>query len=155
MQAASKKVCWKNKRVPNTCCDISNKKGIFSELKKCIFQISLKYIKLDIPEILFILVLCNFDFYFKITWPHPHPHLNQIRFFDPTPPPPAKTFLKFLTPSPKLEGGGGCMPWDLIIQLKLVSPIFYILTKFILETFIFLDFLPSFLHFLDSKEKME
>ena len=46
---------------------ISNKKDIFSELNKCIFQISLKYIKLDIPEILFILVLCNFDFYFKIT----------------------------------------------------------------------------------------
>ena len=31
-----------------------------SELNRCIFQISLKYIKLGIPKILFILVLCNF-----------------------------------------------------------------------------------------------
>ena len=42
-------------------------KDIFSELNRCIFQISLKYIKLVIPKILFILVLCNFSFYFKTT----------------------------------------------------------------------------------------
>ena len=112
MQAASKKVCWKNKRVPNTCCDISNKKGIFSELNKCIFQISLKYIKLDIPEILFILVLCNFDFYFKITWPpppqqitpFPHPPNNEFRTS------PSKDFSKiFNTSLPRAGwwGGGG------------------------------------------------
>ena len=48
---------------------ISVEKDIFSELNRCIFQISLKYIKLVIPKILFILVLCYFNFHFKITWP--------------------------------------------------------------------------------------
>ena len=118
MQAASKKVCWKNKRVPNTCCDISNKKGIFSELNKCIFQISLKYIKLDIPEILVILVLCNFDFYFKIMWPPPPnkllpSHTPAIMNFGP---PPSKDFSKILTPlSQELDdggGGGACHGWS-------------------------------------------
>ena len=47
---------------------IAIEKDIFSELNRCIFQISLKYIKLVIPKILFVLVLCNFNFYFKITW---------------------------------------------------------------------------------------
>ena len=53
--------------------------AIFSELSRCIFQISvkciklfipkiLKCIKLFIPKILFILVLCNFNVYFKITF---------------------------------------------------------------------------------------
>ena len=49
-------------------------KKIFHQ-NRCIFQISLKYIKLVIPKILFILVLYSFNFYFKIMWP-------------PTPPPP-------------------------------------------------------------------
>ena len=43
-------------------------KDTFSEISRCIFQISLKYIKLVIPKILSILVLCNFNLYFKITW---------------------------------------------------------------------------------------
>ena len=55
---------------------ITIEKNIFSELNRCIFQISvkyidlisLKYIDLVIPKILFILVLCNFNFYFKTTW---------------------------------------------------------------------------------------
>ena len=42
-------------------------KNILSELNRYIFQIPLKYIKLAIPKILFILVLCSFNFYFKIT----------------------------------------------------------------------------------------
>ena len=46
---------------------IAIQKDILSELNRCIFQISLKYIKLVIPKILFILVLCSFNFYFKIT----------------------------------------------------------------------------------------
>ena len=46
---------------------ITIEKDIFSELHRRIFQISLKYIKLVIPKILFVLVLCNFNFYFKIT----------------------------------------------------------------------------------------
>ena len=48
-------------------CDIAIEKDVFLELNRCIFQISLKYIKLVIPEILFILVLCNLNFYFKNT----------------------------------------------------------------------------------------
>ena len=47
---------------------IAIEKDILSELNRCIFQISLKYIKLVIPKILFILVLCSFNFCFKITW---------------------------------------------------------------------------------------
>ena len=46
---------------------IAIEKDILSELNRCIFQISLKYIKLVIPKILFVLVLCSFNFYFKIT----------------------------------------------------------------------------------------
>ena len=39
---------------------IATEKYIFSGLNRSIFQISLKYIKLVISKILFILVLCNF-----------------------------------------------------------------------------------------------
>ena len=42
---------------------IAIEKDTFSELNRCIFQISLKYIKLVIPKILFILVFWNFNFY--------------------------------------------------------------------------------------------
>ena len=45
---------------------IAIEKDILSELNRCIFQISLKYIKLVIPKILFVLVLCSFNVYFKI-----------------------------------------------------------------------------------------
>ena len=48
-------------------CHIAIEKDILSELNRSIFQISLKYIKLVIPKILSILVLCSFNFYFKIT----------------------------------------------------------------------------------------
>ena len=69
---------------------IAVEKDISLELNRCIFQISLKYIMLVIPKILFILAICSFSFYFKITSPHP----NKI-----TPPPPhQKTKKKFLTP---------------------------------------------------------
>ena len=83
------------------------KKNILSELNRCIFQISLKYIKLVIPKILFILVLCSFNFYFKTTWPlppnkiPPPPH-TKIKIFYP---PAAKTFPKFLTPPPQSGEG--------------------------------------------------
>ena len=96
---------------------IAIEKDIFSELNRCIFQISLKYIKLVIPKIVFILALCNFNFSFKFTWtrpPSPHPPPNKInppQQYNPPnqnknfwPPPPAKTFL---TPS---KQRGGCMP---------------------------------------------
>ena len=83
---------------------IAIEKDIFSELNRCIFQISLKYIKLVIPKILFIMVLCSFNIYFKITWPpappqqnYPSPPPTKIKNVDP---PPAKTFLKFSNPAP-------------------------------------------------------
>ena len=71
MQVASKKVYWKSNRVFQTLATYCHWKDIFSELNRCIFQISLKYIKLVIPKILFMLVLCSFNFYFKIMWPLP------------------------------------------------------------------------------------
>ena len=59
---------------------ISIEKNILSELNECIFQIPLNYIKLFIPNILFMLILCSSNFYFKITWPSPplppHTHDN-------------------------------------------------------------------------------
>ena len=89
---------------------------ILLELNRWIFQISIKYIKLVIPKILFILVLYSFNFYFKITWLHSPlptklPPTIQTR---PPPPPPKLTFLTpsppskdfseiFNTPPPKLE----------------------------------------------------
>ena len=74
-------------------------KDILSKLNRCIFQIPLNYIKLVIPKILFILVICSFVFYFKITWPPPPP--TKLKFlilpsskdfseiFNPPPPPPS------------------------------------------------------------------
>ena len=88
---------------------IAIEKNILSELNRCIFQIPLKYIKLVIPKILFILVLwyyslywyyTGFNFYFKITWPPS----TKIKISDPQPLP-AKTSENFNPPSPKLEGG--------------------------------------------------
>ena len=84
MQVASKKVYWKNNSVPNTFAILPLKKIFYQN--RCIFQIPLKYIKLVIPKILFVLVLCSFNFYFKITWPPPSPR-----------PPSGKT-SKFFTP---------------------------------------------------------
>ena len=63
---------------------IAIEKYIFSELDKYILKISLKYIKLVIPEILFILVLCSFNFYFKIMrLPHQYNLPTKIKFLTP------------------------------------------------------------------------
>ena len=72
---------WKNNTVFQTLATYCHWKTFFNF---CIFQISLQYIKLKlvIPKILFILVLCNFNFYFKIMWPPPGA---------PHPPPPPQT----------------------------------------------------------------
>ena len=71
-----KRLLEKQQSIPNTC-DILPLKKIFW----CTFQISLKYIKLVIPKILFILALWNFDFYSKITLLPPqqiyHPSTTQ------------------------------------------------------------------------------
>ena len=84
---------------------IAIKKNILSELNRCISQIPLKYIKLVIPKILFILVLCSFNCHFKITW-HPPTKLTppppKLKFLTP----PSKEFSEiFNSPSPKLEEG--------------------------------------------------
>ena len=72
---------WKNNSVPNTCNILPLKKFFFQN--RCIFQVTLKYIKLVIPKILFILVLYNFNFYFKTTWPpkqnYPPPPTPQMK----------------------------------------------------------------------------
>ena len=123
-----KKFYWKNSRVFQMLAIYFHWKDIFTELNRYIFQISLKYIKLVIPKILCILVLCSFDFYFKIAWPPPPPSNKhtpppnnitphtKIKILDP--PPPAKTFLRFLIPSfphpPSWRGG--CMPWLMVIS---------------------------------------
>ena len=77
-------------------------KDIFSEVKRCIFQISLKSIKLVIPKIVFILVICSFNFYFKITWPPTKitPPPTKIKISDPHPS--SKDFFEIfnLTPLP-------------------------------------------------------
>ena len=80
----------------------------------------LKYIKLVILKILFILGLSNFKFSLKIPLPPPplppakllppqqYNHHHQNKSFWPPPFPSANTFLKFLTPTPpkkKVEGG--------------------------------------------------
>ena len=91
-------------------------KKIFHQ-NRCIFQISLKYIKLVIPKILFTLVLYSFNFYFKITWPPPPPITSthtKIKISNhPSLPPEQRYFWNFYPlhpppPSPKLEGGGAC-----------------------------------------------
>ena len=76
---------------------IGIEKDILSELNRCIFQISLKYIKLVIPKILFILVLSSFNFYFKITWPPPPPLQQNY-------PPPSPTFSKLEGVHARLKG---------------------------------------------------
>ena len=64
--------------VPNTFLQhIANEKDIFSKLNRYISKISLKYLKFYNREILFLLVLCNFNVYFKITWPSPLPRQNK------------------------------------------------------------------------------
>ena len=82
---------------------IAIEKDILSELNRCIFQISLKYIKLVIPKILFILVLCSFNFYFKTTWPLPPnkipPPSHQNKNFLPTR---SKNFSEIFNPSPPI-----------------------------------------------------
>ena len=57
-----KRFTRKKRTVPNICAILPLKK-IFYQMH---FSNTLKYIKLVIPKILFILVLYSFNFYFKI-----------------------------------------------------------------------------------------
>ena len=80
---------------------IAIEKDILSELNRCIFQIPLKYIKLVIPKMLFILVLWVLIFTSKLRdLPQQYNPPSKIKISDLPPLPQAKTFLKF----PKLEG---------------------------------------------------
>ena len=54
MQVFSKKVYWKSNRVFQTFVPYCHWKRFLSELNRCIFQISVEYIKLVIPKILII-----------------------------------------------------------------------------------------------------
>ena len=78
-------------------------KDILSELHRCIFPISLKYIKLVIPKILYICwyyAILIFTSKLQVTpsIKSPRPHQNKNFWLSP----PAKTFLKLLTQ------GGAC-----------------------------------------------
>ena len=100
----------KQQSVLSTCPILSLKKMFYQNLTDAFLKyIPLKYIKLVIPKILFVLVLCSFNVYFKIAWKqnyHPSPN-NKLKFLIAPPPPPANGFLKFLTPL------SGCMLWNL------------------------------------------
>ena len=72
----------KQMNVPNTCTILPLKKIFYQNLtvNRWIFQIPLKYIKLVIPKILFMLVLRSFNFSFKIKIKRKIP-LNRFKFF--------------------------------------------------------------------------
>ena len=74
----------KPQSVQNTCTILPLKKIFYQNLtvNRWIFQIPLKYIKLVIPKILFMLVLCSFNFYFKITWPPTPTTTTKIEISD-------------------------------------------------------------------------
>ena len=97
---------------------IAIEKNILSEHNRCIFQILLKYIKLAIPKILFILVLCSFIFYFKITWPLPPS--TKIKISDPHPPPSKDCSEIFNFPLSQAGGGGACP--ESSIKTKSLNP---------------------------------
>ena len=132
---------------------IAIEKDIFSELNRCIFQISLKYIKLVIPKILFILALWNFNFYLKITLlppstKLPHPHHPKI-----SPLPPKQ---KFLTPYPRQSKAFSknftplwrgwvecheCLVMKLLLTYKVDWSNLFILLSFLFTTFQIISFI--------------
>ena len=122
---------WKTTECSKHLRHIVIDKYIFSELNRCIFQISQNYIKIAIPKIVFILVLCNFFFFFfKISRPpqqnsspQQYNPLHQNKNFWS---PPANTFLKILPPPPpsKLERGGAYHDYTVCRQYVSVLVIF-------------------------------
>ena len=113
----------KQQSVPNTC-NISPLKKIFFQ-NTCIFQISLKYKKLVIPKILFILVLHNCNF-FLIMWTPKILFilvLCKFNFFKKIMWPPSN-----ITPPPQAWGRGvhsmSCIcTWNKLIKAKAISPL--------------------------------
>ena len=92
---------------------IAIEKDILSELDRCIFQKSLKYIKSVIPKILFILVLSSFNFYLKIMWPlqqnyPPHTHQNKNSWS-----PSQQRLLWNFYPLPPSSSRSGCWWWGM------------------------------------------
>ena len=66
------------------------------------WRVALKYIKLVVPKILFILVLYSFNFYYKVVWPPPPTKLPHY------PPPPTHQNKNFWPPSKEFsEISGG------------------------------------------------
>ena len=104
-----KRFTGKTRECSKHLCHIATEKDILSELNRYILQISLKYIKLVIPK---ILALCSFNFYFKITSPPQQYNPTPLKYKFLTPP--AKTFVKFITP----KAGGECMPWCYMKMFK-------------------------------------
>ena len=95
-----KKSIGKTKACSKHLRHIAIEKDIFSELNRCILQIFLKYIKLVIPEILFILVLSSFNFYLKIMWLLANKITITKQKFLTAPPLLAKTFMKSIPQHP-------------------------------------------------------
>ena len=95
--------------------NIATEKDILLELNRCIFQISLKYIKLVIPKILFILVFSNFKFLLQnyVTAPKKIT-LPQSR--EPTTPPPAGGVVHALGIPTHLRGDGRLLLGRLFID---------------------------------------
>ena len=97
-----KRFTGKTTECSKNLCHIAIEKCILSELNRCIFQLSLKYIKLVIPKILFMLVLCSLN---KVTprprpppqdknfWPLPSKGFSEI-FNHPPPAPPKEKSLR-------------------------------------------------------------
>ena len=95
-----KKSIGKTKACSKHLRHIAIEKDIFSELNRCILQIFLKYIKLVIPKILFILVLSSFNFYLKIMWLLANKITITKQKFLTAPPLLAKTFMKSIPQHP-------------------------------------------------------
>ena len=93
----------KQQSAPNTC-DISPLKKIFFQnlINRCICQMSLKYIKLVIPKILFILVLYIFNFNLKLsdTPQQNYPLPSEKTFLTPPFPHASKDFSKLFNRLP-------------------------------------------------------
>ena len=92
---------------------IAIEKDTLSELDRCIFQKSLKYIKSVIPKILFILVLSSFNFYLKIMWPlqqnYPPPTHQNKNSWSPS----QQRLLWNFYPLPPSSSRSGCWWWGM------------------------------------------
>ena len=76
--------CFKNGLMEKQQCSKTLKEIFFQNLTDAFFKYLSKYVKLVIPKILCILVLCNFNFYLKITWPPPSPPKQNYPLIHPT-----------------------------------------------------------------------